>query len=148
MRACSCEIVPASTYKDVKCQMFKAFLKPFNQFCECGPFLLLLFRDVEKNCQYHGFGFVPALSEVPLLAPAAVPESDWDCDELPAASSLMDTWNKSCYVKTLHRASFHLSLLKCVITLRKTRCRSSLCFNVSIFLHISSLVYLTFEQDL
>ena len=39
---------------------------------------------------------VPELSEVPLLlAHAAVLESDRDCDEVPAASSLLDAWNKS-----------------------------------------------------
>lgn len=33
---------------------------------------------------------IPVLSEVALLAPTAVLESDWDCDELPAVSSLLD----------------------------------------------------------
>lgn len=33
---------------------------------------------------------LPVLSEATLLAPAVVPESDLDFDELPAASSLLD----------------------------------------------------------
>lgn len=33
---------------------------------------------------------VPVLSEVALLAPAAVLKSDWDCEKLPAVSSLLD----------------------------------------------------------
>lgn len=48
---------------------------------------------------------VPVFSEAALLAPAAVPESEWDCDELPAASSLLDACNQLRYVKTLHGAS-------------------------------------------
>lgn len=48
---------------------------------------------------------VPALSEVELLVPAAVLESDWDwdCDELPAVSSLQDACNKPLYIKTACR---------------------------------------------
>lgn len=62
--------------------------------------------------EIYAYGFmiilltVPELSEVALLGPAAVLESDWDCDELPAASSLLDAWNKSCDVKTLRKASW------------------------------------------
>lgn len=33
---------------------------------------------------------VPVLN--PLLVPVAVLESGWDCDELPAVSSLLDAW--------------------------------------------------------
>lgn len=33
---------------------------------------------------------LPVLSDATLLVPAAVPESDLDFDELPAASSLLD----------------------------------------------------------
>lgn len=46
----------------------------------CGPFGNFF------NC----FLILPALSDAALLMPAVVPESDWDCDELPAASSLLD----------------------------------------------------------
>lgn len=39
--------------------------------------------------------FSEALGAAP-LGPAAVPESDWDLDEQPGISSLLDIWNKSC----------------------------------------------------
>lgn len=55
---------------------------------------------------------LPALSEVALLAPVVVLESDWewDCDEVPAASSPLDACNESLYIKRLHMAPvFHLS---------------------------------------
>lgn len=59
---------------------------------------------------------VPVLSEAALLAPAAVPESEWDCDELPAASSLLDACNEVCCVKTLHRATC-FTFLHCSVQL-------------------------------
>lgn len=49
----------------------------------------------------HRFSFkrfilsLPVLSDAALLMPAVVPESDLDFDELPAASSLLDAWNRS-----------------------------------------------------
>ena len=43
---------------------------------------------------------VPVLSDVALLVPAAVLESDWDKDELPAVSSLLDAWGNK---DVLHR---------------------------------------------
>ena len=45
-------------------------------------------------------GTVPVLSDVALPVPAAILESDWDRDELPAVSSLLDAWRNK---DILHR---------------------------------------------
>lgn len=54
--------------------------------------LLKLLRPGTTMLSRSSWEGSPALSEVELLVPAAVLESDWDwdCDELPAASSLLD----------------------------------------------------------
>lgn len=43
---------------------------------------------------------LPLLSEVAPLGPAAVSESDWDFDEQPGFSSLLDAWKELCYNET------------------------------------------------
>lgn len=43
---------------------------------------------------------LPLLWEVALLGPAAVSESDWDFDEQPGFSSLLDVWKGLCHNKT------------------------------------------------
>lgn len=53
--------------------------------------LLKLLRPGTTMLSKSSWDGWPELSEAALLAPAAVLESDWDCDELlPAASSLLD----------------------------------------------------------
>lgn len=78
-----------------------------NSYVGCTITAQLFCRDVKKREKlltrrvWGHVAAVPALSEVVLLVFAAVLDSDWDCDELPAASSLLDAYNKPLYIKPL-----------------------------------------------
>lgn len=54
----------------------------------------------------------PELSDAAPLAPAAVLESDWDCEELPASSSVLEAWKRPVHIKTLQRVYVSIFIIR------------------------------------